>query len=106
MKLERYDKTDNKFIFLNNYVTLKCMQMQYTGLIFSLQFDIENPDEPFLVSIGRDGTPEGLPVEGLTGVSEITITFDVADDYTTVKVSDLFVRACNEGDYMHVFIII
>ena len=80
--------------------------MQYTGLIFSLQFDIENPDEPFLVSIGRDGTPEGLPVEGLTGVSEITITFDVADDYTTVKVSDLFVRACNEGDYMHVFTII
>ena len=52
---------------------------------------------PFYVSIQRDGTDQGLPVEGLLGVSEIVITFEAADANTTITISDLFVCTCLEG---------
>ena len=63
---------------------------------FYFQFDIEDPDTPTDISINRDNTAEGLPFEGLTGVSQITITVTTADGYTSVTISLLFVRACNE----------
>ena len=74
--------------------------------MFLFQIPIGDASVPTLVSIERNNNPvNGLPVEGLTGVSEITITFEAADSYTTVTVSDLFVRACYEGKCLDIIIL-
>ena len=90
------------FIAVLRILTLieKCWKVTFCFLIF--QFDIDDPDTPYPININRDGSDEGLPFGGLPGVSQITITVTNAEGYTSVTISDLFVRACYEiGKYFY-----
>ena len=56
---------------------------------------IRNPDKPFSINIDRDGTDKGLPIIGLSLLSAIIITSEVADSYNSWTVSNLLVHACS-----------
>ena len=71
-------------------------ELKITHCFCHFQFTSIPPGIPFAISINRGLGAQDLPPEGLPGVTTITITVTTAEGYTTVTVSDLYVRACNE----------